>query len=207
MSKKRTTFEDKRNIVKAVLQEKEDFYQLKDIEKICQSSKGIRGQLVKEIVQSLLDDNLIESDKIGTSLYYWSFKYKQLLQLKNEIRENNHRISELQELLKSATVKIDQLNADDGQIKEARNLMKLKDKLAVEVSETKISLNDKSELSSEALLEKKNKLDNVVDAANAWTDLIFSLKGLIKNFNTASEDDVNKYFEIDPHLDYISKYT
>lgn len=35
--------------------------------------KGIVVQSVKEIVQKLVDDNLVKSDKIGTSVYFWSF--------------------------------------------------------------------------------------------------------------------------------------
>lgn len=30
-------------------------------------------QSVKEVLQSLVDDNLVTSEKIGTSNYFWSF--------------------------------------------------------------------------------------------------------------------------------------
>lgn len=35
--------------------------------------KGIVANSVKDVIQKLLDDALIDSDKIGTSVYYWSF--------------------------------------------------------------------------------------------------------------------------------------
>lgn len=30
-------------------------------------------QSVKDVVQNLVDDGLVDTDKIGTSVYYWSF--------------------------------------------------------------------------------------------------------------------------------------
>nr|GEV95252.1 meiotic nuclear division protein 1 homolog isoform X1 [Tanacetum cinerariifolium] len=34
--------------------------------------KGVISQSVKDIVQSLVDDDLVSKDKIGTSVYFWS---------------------------------------------------------------------------------------------------------------------------------------
>lgn len=31
---------------------------------------------VKEVVQSLVDDNLVDTDKIGTSVYFWAYPSK-----------------------------------------------------------------------------------------------------------------------------------
>ncbi|WJX86741.1 Meiotic nuclear division protein 1 [Trifolium repens] len=34
--------------------------------------KGVITQSVKDVVQSLVDDDLVSKDKIGTSVYFWS---------------------------------------------------------------------------------------------------------------------------------------
>ncbi|GAU43958.1 hypothetical protein TSUD_283850 [Trifolium subterraneum] len=34
--------------------------------------KGVITQSVKDVVQSLADDDLVSKDKIGTSVYFWS---------------------------------------------------------------------------------------------------------------------------------------
>ena len=31
---------------------------------------------VKEVLQSLVDDNLVDTDKIGTSIYFWAYPSK-----------------------------------------------------------------------------------------------------------------------------------
>ena len=35
-------------------------------------------QSVKEVLQSLVDDDLVDSEKIGTSIYFWAFPSKAL---------------------------------------------------------------------------------------------------------------------------------
>lgn len=44
-----------------------------ELEKIAPKEKGITMQSVKEVVQSLVDDHQVDSEKIGTSIYFWSF--------------------------------------------------------------------------------------------------------------------------------------
>lgn len=46
---------------------------LQELEKITLKEKGIISQSVKEILQSLVDDGFVDSEKIGTSIYFWSF--------------------------------------------------------------------------------------------------------------------------------------
>lgn len=57
----------------ALLHETQDFFVLKEIEKLATKSKGVVSQSVKEVLQELKDDRLIECEKIGTSNYYWAF--------------------------------------------------------------------------------------------------------------------------------------
>lgn len=44
-----------------------------ELEKIAPKEKGIITQAVKDVVQSLVDDGLVDTEKIGTSIYYWAF--------------------------------------------------------------------------------------------------------------------------------------
>jgi hypothetical protein len=47
-------------------------YTIKDIEKLG-TKKGIVSQSIKEILDSLVSDSLVQCEKIGTGNYYWSF--------------------------------------------------------------------------------------------------------------------------------------
>lgn len=72
-----------------------DFFQLKDLEKMAPKEKGITAQTVKEVLQSLVNDGLVDSEKIGTSIYFWSFPSKAsqsvcIKKLHNETKRNTN---------------------------------------------------------------------------------------------------------------------
>lgn len=50
-----------------------DVFTLKQLEKEASKKKGFKEKEVKDIAQQCLDDNMIKSDKIGSSVYYWQF--------------------------------------------------------------------------------------------------------------------------------------
>ena len=37
---------------------------------------GITSMSVKDVLQSLVDDGMVDTDKIGTSVYFWAFPSK-----------------------------------------------------------------------------------------------------------------------------------
>lgn len=96
MSKKRgLSLEEKRDGMMALLFEKKDVFQLKDLEKIAPKEKGITAQSVKDVVQSLVDDNMVDTAKIGSSIYFWAFQSKALNNRKRKLEELRSVSSEL----------------------------------------------------------------------------------------------------------------
>jgi hypothetical protein len=72
-SKKRgLSLEDKRDRVLEVFHRGADVLVLKDVEKAA-AAKGVVLQSVKEVLQSLVDDDLVRQERIGAANYYWSF--------------------------------------------------------------------------------------------------------------------------------------
>ncbi|KAH9998434.1 meiotic nuclear division protein 1 [Russula compacta] len=65
--------EEKRVKLLEIFHETKDFFQLRELEKLGPKMKGIVAQSVKEVLQSLVDDNLVQTDKIGSSNFFWSF--------------------------------------------------------------------------------------------------------------------------------------
>ncbi|KAH0827738.1 Mnd1 family-domain-containing protein [Lanmaoa asiatica] len=58
---------------------------LKELEKLGPKLKGIVSQSVKEVLQSLVDDGLVQSDKIGSSNFFWSFPSQRGSILRNRL--------------------------------------------------------------------------------------------------------------------------
>ncbi|XP_059063122.1 meiotic nuclear division protein 1 homolog isoform X2 [Cryptomeria japonica] len=72
MSKKRgLSLEEKREQMLKIFYESQDFFLLKELEKLG-PRKGVISQTVKDVVQSLVDDDLVSRDKIGISVFFWS---------------------------------------------------------------------------------------------------------------------------------------
>lgn len=83
--------------------------------------KGIVSQSIKEVLQSLVDDGLVQADKIGSSNFFWSFPSQQGTAIQarvNALKEThkNHQIQILE--LRSAisveeSARLDSVNLYD----------------------------------------------------------------------------------------------
>ncbi|RCN27795.1 hypothetical protein ANCCAN_26467, partial [Ancylostoma caninum] len=74
--KKGLSLEEKRAKMLELFYESKEFFQMKELEKIAPKKKGVISQSVKEVTQSLVDDGLVECEKIGTFVCYWAFPSK-----------------------------------------------------------------------------------------------------------------------------------
>ena len=153
---------------------------------------------IADINQALCDDGLVDKDKIGGSNYYWSFPAKKdrLLQLEHD--DTLLKINELRSSVKDAEARLadakrgreeedaiedggggdDDDNEGEGKSKNetraskmARRVTLLAELANAQIELEKLKQNDPREIAN---LEKELTL--VTDAANRWTDNIFSCK-------------------------------
>ncbi|XP_070361036.1 meiotic nuclear division protein 1 homolog isoform X5 [Equus asinus] len=112
MSKKKgLSAEEKRARMMEIFFETKDVFQLKDMEKIAPKEKGITAMSVKEILQSLVDDGMVDCERIGTSNYYWAFPSKalharkrKLEVLESQLSEGNQKRTNLQKSIEKAKI-------------------------------------------------------------------------------------------------------
>ena len=69
--------------------------------------KGIIPQAVKEVNQSLIDDNLVESDKIGIGAFFWALPSQGLQKRKNAIEDYDKKIEAIKKEVADKTKKIE----------------------------------------------------------------------------------------------------
>jgi hypothetical protein len=91
MGKKGLSFEEKRKRMLEIFKDDQSFFHLKDIEKLG-TKKGIIFQTIKEVLDSLVGDSLVEVDKIGSSNFYWSLPSKIYQVKKNNLEKNKQQI-------------------------------------------------------------------------------------------------------------------
>ena len=64
---------------------------LKEIEKMG-AKKGVVLQTIKDVNQSLIDDNLVETDRIGIGAFFWALPSKGFQVRKNLIVDYDKKI-------------------------------------------------------------------------------------------------------------------
>ncbi|KAK9149412.1 hypothetical protein Scep_008169 [Stephania cephalantha] len=197
MSKKRgLSLEEKREKMLQIFYDSQDFFLLKELEK-SGPKKGVISQSVKDVIQSLVDDDLVSKDKIGSSIYFWSLPSC----AGNQLRNAYHK---LEADLKNNKKRLSELNAQRDNLKEGREESDERDDALAQLKaiETKHnSLKDEmgqyAENDPAALEAMRNATEVARAAANRWTDNIFTLRQWCSNnFPQAKEQLEHMYAEV-----------
>ncbi|KAI4377416.1 hypothetical protein MLD38_015044 [Melastoma candidum] len=206
MSKKRgLSLEEKREKMLQIFYESQDFFLLKELEKLG-PRKGVITQSVKDVVQSLVDDDLVSKDKIGTSVYFWSLPSCAGNQLRNVRRKLE---SDVQASKKRLAELVDQCNSlkkgreESDEREEALSDLK---KIEQEYYKLKNEMAQYADNDPAAIEAMKNAVEVAHSAANRWTDNIFTLRQWCSNnFPEAKEQLENLYKEVGltDDFDYI----
>ncbi|KAG5225571.1 hypothetical protein OIU77_006092 [Salix suchowensis] len=206
MSKKRgLSLEEKREKILQIFYDSQDFFLLKELEK-SGPKKGVISQSVKDVVQSLVDDDLVSKDKIGTSVYFWSLPSCAGNQLRSVYRKLD---SDLQSSKKRHAELIDQCD----ELKKGREESDERETALAELKTIEMKYNElKDEMGKyadndpAAFQAMKKAIEVAHVAANRWTDNIFTLRQWCSNnFPQAKEQLENMYQEagITDEFDYL----
>ncbi|XP_072163372.1 meiotic nuclear division protein 1 homolog [Diadema setosum] len=204
MSKKRgLSLEEKRQRMQEIFFEKKAVFQLKEIEKIAPKEKGITSMAVKDVLQGLVDDGLIDSDRIGTSNYFWAFPSKASQVRKRKIQDLTSQLEESEKKRKmlektAAKATVGKEESDD----RTKLLATLSEKES-ENSRLDAELARYRECDPEVLEEVKQQTLVAKDASNRWTDNVFSIKSWCKKKFSLEEKVIDKQFGIPEDFDYI----
>lgn len=73
---------------------------------------------VKDVLQSLVDDNMVDCERVGTSNYYWAFPSKALHARKHKLEELQKQVQGARLLLVKMVTSCQQLQVLQDKIKE-----------------------------------------------------------------------------------------
>ncbi|WBY59972.1 meiotic nuclear division protein 1 [Plasmodium yoelii yoelii] len=133
MKKKGKSNEDKKLILYDIMLESESFFILKELEALA-PKKGIRSIFVKDLIQQLIDDNKIKSEKVGSQNVFWILKTEESSILQNKYQELKDKKEEYEEMAQA----------------EKENYAELENSLSLKTDELK-----------DTLKEVKNVLDSI----------------------------------------------
>lgn len=82
------SLDEKRKRMLSIFKDDQSFFHYKDIEKLS-LKKGITFQSIKDVLDSLVGDDLVECEKVGSSNFYWSLQSKLYQVKKNKLEKNS----------------------------------------------------------------------------------------------------------------------
>ncbi|XP_077333190.1 meiotic nuclear division protein 1 homolog isoform X2 [Lithobates pipiens] len=189
MAKKRgLSVEEKREKMMEIFFEKKDVFQLKDLEKIAPKEKGITSMSVKDILQSLVDDGMVDSDRIGTSNYFWAFPSKALHARKRKLETLESQLSEASKKKKSLEESVEKAKVGRQDTKERSELLEELALLRQKQDQQKAELEQYKECDPDVIEEIHN---------------IFAVKSWAKKKFGFEERKIDKTFGIPEEFDYI----
>ncbi|XP_071446960.1 meiotic nuclear division protein 1 homolog [Hetaerina americana] len=204
MSKRKgLSVEEKKKKMLEIFHESLDFYQLKELEKIAPKQKGVIAQSVKDVIQSLVDDGLVDTDKIGTSVYYWSYPSKTRKSKERLLEQKKNQLQECKKKLKATSDAVEKAKIGREENEQRRCILKELSEGKSILEELRAEMRKYQGKDPKTMKLLKEQTQIAMDAANRWIDNIFILKHWCVNRFNIEEEKLNKEFGIDPDLDYI----
>lgn len=160
-------------------------------------------QTVKEVVQSLVDDRLVNCEKIGTSNYFWSFPTAVLHNQKMKLDSLKLESDSYEEKIRKLKEEVERLRTERPETPERLELIKRHSELKAKLK----ALNDQLEAMKEndpASLEAKVQANKKLkEEINIWTDNLFAIENYcVKNLGVERRA-FTEMFNIPDNLDYV----
>jgi len=200
---KRMSAEEKRKAVMGIYHKTKSVYTEKEIVALI-TKAGVNSNTAGDINQNLVDDGLVDMQKIGGTKYYWSFpgKKDRELQVKYEatltaIESTKSSFNEAK--AKLADVKRGREEDDDGnRMKKLAKIDEMKKaKAALEKELEKLKEND-----PQALADLRKEMRFCTESANRWTDNLFQCKSYLVKKRSMSKKEAGQLVGISSDFDY-----
>jgi hypothetical protein len=169
---------------------------------------GVNANTIPEIHQSLVDDGLVEKEKIGGSNYCWAFKAKADRLAQKEHQKTLQLIQQLKVQVEEAAAQLADAKRgredDDGSAAGGEDrATKLRRLVELETRKTQIQaeLESLKENDPAALADLEKELKLVTEAANRWTDNIFECKSYLIKKRGMEKKDALKILGITANFD------
>lgn len=157
---------------------------------------------VKDVLQSLLDDNLVDTDKIGIGNFYWAFlskaqtnRERRLVNLDQEIEDSKNERKLIHSKLEEEKKSREETESRQNALEEFANLQS-------EMAEINKKLEELRKTQPEYLQECRENSAKCRAEGNKYTDEIMTMVGFMKKTMAVREEDVKRQFGLPEDLDY-----
>lgn len=195
--------EEKRKTMLSIYHKTKQVYTEKEISALA-AKAGINANTVVDINNSLVDDGLVDKEKIGGSNFFWSFPGKKDRQMQIKHEQTLANIESIKKRIMEANVKLAdaQRGREEGENNErAQKLQKL-DKLSKQKLNAEKELETLKQNDPQALADLYHELKLCKEAANRWTDNIFSCQDYLVKKRGMMKKEAQKFIGITQAFDY-----
>ncbi|CAK4071144.1 unnamed protein product [Aphanomyces euteiches] len=200
--KKGVSLDEKRERILKIYHENLEVYNLKEVEKLG-SKAGVVLQTIKDVNQALVDDNLVDTDKIGSGNYFWSFPSKVAQQRKRKLDDLETKRGELKQKIVSVVQAVETQQSlrteSSDRVEKLNRLAQLKN----QVEEMRAKLHVLSENDPDVMKKLEAKVKLAKEGVDRWTDNVFNLKSWVIKKNSAPSAEVEKWLGIKDDFDYV----
>jgi len=194
--------EEKRKVILTLYHQTKSVYTEKEIIALA-TKAGVNANTVADVNQSLVDDGLVEKEKIGGSNFFWSFpgKKDRMMQLNHE--KTLKEIESLKMKENEATAKLADAKRgrEDDNGERPKKLAKLAE-LKAQKAKLEGELAILKENDPQALADLEKELKICKEAANRWTDNIFACKSYLTKKRGMSSKEALRIIGITSAFDY-----
>ncbi|KAI6000554.1 meiotic nuclear division protein 1, partial [Pisolithus albus] len=178
-------------------------FQLKELEKLGPKLKGIVSQTVKEVLQSLVDDRLVQTDKIGSSNFFWSFPSERGNVIRNRLDAANNAKSHFRGQLQDLNTSLErEKSARPESEKRMAGLEKLQ-ALKENIKALEKELNAYGVCHPAKVEAKKRAVVAAHEAAVRWTDNYTILLAYFTRQNGSGEQEIRNFLDIEENYEDI----
>ncbi|KIZ00342.1 putative Meiotic nuclear division protein 1 like protein [Monoraphidium neglectum] len=206
MSKKRgLSLEEKRDKVLEVFHEAGDVFVLKDVEKIA-SKRGVVLQSVKEVLQSLVDDDLVHQERIGASNYFWSFPAEASTKVVNDLQKSKETLTSVRKRRAEAAAAVEGAKAGKEDLGDRAELMQEVKRLQALLQQQAADLQAFADSDPELVAQMRTSTQVAKEGANRWLDNVYAMQSWLKKKFEGNEGAVRTLFEehgVTENLDYL----
>lgn len=202
MAPKGTSLEEKKDRLLEEMLKRGEIYSNKTIETLSKPT-GISTMVIKNVLQALVNEDLVDSEKIGASTYYWCFASKRSQTARTELARLQKALEEQTNFIEKATVRIEELKIGREETEERASLLKEKMDLQVRLEEQRGTFRDLLKNDPDVAQKLRNYIDIAKQEANLWTDNIFCLQKYMLNKLHMDKKTVTAALGTSGDFDYI----
>jgi len=169
---------------------------LKELEKLGPKLKGIVSQSVKEVLQSLVDDGLVQGDKIGSSNFFWSFPSQRGAILQGRLNAVKETRDKYETQLAELRVEIQAAKAARPESEERDFSLGTLAASKKELTVLEQELNNYGACDPAKVEDKKRGVTLAKEASIRWTDNYSMLFSHFTRQTGLNPEEIRKYLEI-----------